>query len=100
MQNTAIPIPGQELSDGSIVTIASMKEQVTIMVTKTRPKKITFIGSDGKEYVFLFKGQEDLHLDERVMQLLHICNLMLSNKNHISAEDAWYFLSPLQPNAF
>uniref|UniRef100_A0A914Z0Q0 non-specific serine/threonine protein kinase n=1 Tax=Panagrolaimus superbus TaxID=310955 RepID=A0A914Z0Q0_9BILA len=89
MRNSAIPMPGQELQDGNIITIASMKEQVTIMVTKTRPKKITFIGSDGKEYVFLFKGHEDLHLDERVMQLLHICNLMLSDKKHISAEDAW-----------
>lgn len=28
-------------------------------------------------YPFLFKGQEDLHLDERIMQLLRVCNLML-----------------------
>ena len=89
MENTAIPIPGQELNEGKIVTIAKMKENVSVMLTKTRPKKITFIGSDGKEYVFLFKGQEDLHLDERVMQLLHICNLMLSDQKSIQPNDAW-----------
>lgn len=35
-------------------------------------------GSDGRKYTFLFKGMEDLHLDERIMQLLSICNNLLA----------------------
>uniref|UniRef100_A0A7E4VT79 non-specific serine/threonine protein kinase n=1 Tax=Panagrellus redivivus TaxID=6233 RepID=A0A7E4VT79_PANRE len=90
MNGTAVPLPGQELCPADeVVTIRSMKEHVSVLLTKTRPKKITFVGSDGKEYVFLFKGQEDLHLDERAMQLLQICNLMLSEKRTVNAGDAW-----------
>uniref|UniRef100_A0A158P8G8 PI3K/PI4K domain-containing protein n=1 Tax=Angiostrongylus cantonensis TaxID=6313 RepID=A0A158P8G8_ANGCA len=74
-----IPIPGQENMEYSeVVTIDRVLKNVLILPTKTRPKKIAFVGSEGKEHMFLFKGQEDLHLDERIMQLLHICNLMLA----------------------
>ncbi len=34
-------------------------------------------GSDGKKYTYLFKGLEDLHLDERIMQFLMIANKLL-----------------------
>uniref|UniRef100_A0A158R632 non-specific serine/threonine protein kinase n=1 Tax=Syphacia muris TaxID=451379 RepID=A0A158R632_9BILA len=78
MRDTKIPLPGQELKEFSeVVTVSQITKQAVILPTKTRPKKISFVGSDGKEYPFLFKGQEDLHLDERIMQLLRICNLML-----------------------
>ncbi|VDM42302.1 unnamed protein product [Toxocara canis] len=76
-----IPVPGQESKDFSdVVMIERVSKQSIVLPTKTRPKKIVFIGSDGVDYPFLFKGQEDLHLDERIMQLLHICNLMLAQK--------------------
>lgn len=50
------------------------------MPTKTKPKKLAFLGSDGQKYTYLFKGLEDLHLDERIMQLLNIVNDMLVSK--------------------
>lgn len=50
-----------------------------ILPTKTKPKKLAFIGSDGKRYTYLFKGMEDLHLDERIMQFLSIANLMMKD---------------------
>jgi PI-3-kinase-related kinase SMG-1 len=28
------------------------------------------VGDNGKRFTFLFKGLEDLHLDERIMQFL------------------------------
>ena len=34
-------------------------------------------GSDGKKYIYLFKGLEDLHLDERIMQFLMIANKLM-----------------------
>ncbi|KJH42634.1 FATC domain protein [Dictyocaulus viviparus] len=82
LSKSKIPIPGQEnIEYSEVVTIDRVLKNALILPTKTRPKKIAFIGSDGKEHMFLFKGQEDLHLDERIMQLLHICNLMLAGSS-------------------
>ena len=36
-----------------------------------------FMSSNGKSYHYLFKFQEDLHLDERVMQMLSVVNRLL-----------------------
>jgi FKBP12-rapamycin complex-associated protein len=35
-------------------------------------------GTDGKEYLFLLKGHEDIRQDERVMQLFGLVNTLLS----------------------
>ncbi len=48
----------------------SVVEQVLMLMTKTKPKKMTMVGSDGRAYTYLLKGREDLHLDERMMQVL------------------------------
>lgn len=78
-----IPMPGLEKqptlseSDTSlqgIVTVSSLSDHVTILPTKTRPKKLIMIGSDGKKYIYLLKGREDLRLDARIMQLLQAIN--------------------------
>ena len=34
-------------------------------------------GTDGKEYMFLLKGHEDLRQDERVMQFFSLVNSLL-----------------------
>lgn len=36
-----------------------------------------FVGSNGKDYMFLLKGHEDLRQDERVMQLFGLVNTLL-----------------------
>ncbi|KAK9129994.1 hypothetical protein Sjap_010481 [Stephania japonica] len=56
------------------VTIASFCEEVTILSTKTKPKKLSILGSDGQKYTYLLKGREDLRLDARIMQLLQAVN--------------------------
>ncbi|KAG0277332.1 Serine/threonine-protein kinase smg1 [Linnemannia exigua] len=94
----AIPSPNQ----GTGVTIQSFDQQVVVIPTKTKPKKLTLLGSDGKRYTYLFKGLEDLHLDERVMQLLRISNGMLqrdkeSSSRHLSARH--YAVVPLSDNS-
>lgn len=74
LKDTKIAMPGVE----SVVTVASINNNVAILPTFTKPKKLVFYGSDGKAYTYLFKGLEDLHLDERIMQLLCITNTLLS----------------------
>jgi PI-3-kinase-related kinase SMG-1 len=78
LQNTNISMPGVQPShDNDAVYIQSVDEIIHILPTKTKPKKLAFYGSDGKRYTYLFKGMEDLHLDERIMQFLSIANLMM-----------------------
>ena len=36
-------------------------------------------GSNGKDFMFLLKGHEDLRQDERVMQLFGLVNTLLNN---------------------
>ncbi|KAF9298818.1 Serine/threonine-protein kinase smg1 [Mortierella antarctica] len=98
IQSSLIDIP----SHISGITIQSFEQQVVVIPTKTKPKKLTLVGSDGKRYTYLFKGLEDLHLDERVMQLLRISNGMLqrdkeSNSRHLSSRH--YAVVPLSDSS-
>ncbi|KAK0173761.1 hypothetical protein PV328_006909 [Microctonus aethiopoides] len=82
MKDTCIAMPGVFAIDkNKIITIQSVDNNVQILPTKTKPKKLIFHGSDGHVYTYLFKGLEDLHLDERIMQFLSICNTMMSKNN-------------------
>ncbi|BBN09596.1 serine/threonine-protein kinase SMG1 [Marchantia polymorpha subsp. ruderalis] len=65
------------VSHSGMVTITAFDEQVAILATKTKPKKLSMLGSDGERYTYLLKGREDLRLDARIMQLLHAVNGML-----------------------
>ncbi|CAF1327016.1 unnamed protein product [Adineta steineri] len=78
IKHSAIPIPGE---DGQFLTIHSVGQTVQVLPTKTRPKKLMFVGSNGRRYQYLLKGLEDLHLDERIMQLLSIINVMFTKIN-------------------
>lgn len=60
------------------VTLESFQLEVSVLPTKTKPKKISMIGSDGRKHTYLFKGLEDLHLDERIMQFMAIVNNMFA----------------------
>lgn len=69
---------GDKNDNGRWIYIQSVENFVHILPTKTKPKKLAFYGSDGRRYNYLFKGLEDLHLDERIMQFLSIANSMMS----------------------
>ena len=45
--------------DGKILVLSSMR----------KPKRLTIIGDDTKEYMFLVKGGEDLRHDQRIEQV-------------------------------
>ncbi|KAI8377636.1 uncharacterized protein BYT42DRAFT_614302 [Radiomyces spectabilis] len=76
LKNTVIGLPGIHDSHASCF-IQTFGTSVVIIPTKTRPKKLKVVGTDGKKYSYLFKGLEDLHLDERIMQLLRTINGVL-----------------------
>lgn len=104
LQNTVITMPGVHTNRRTIrVTIKSVENTVAILPTKTRPKKLVFNGSDGKAYIYLFKGLEDLHLDERIMQLLSITNTMMArdseNNDNQTYRARHYSVIPLGPRS-
>ncbi|XP_073834492.1 serine/threonine-protein kinase Smg1 [Musca autumnalis] len=82
MRNTSIAMPGVDTYEKSAVYIKSVESTVFVLPTKTKPKKLSFCGSNGHNYTYLFKGQEDLHLDERIMQFLSISNSMMIRSNY------------------
>ncbi|KAF5814367.1 putative non-specific serine/threonine protein kinase [Helianthus annuus] len=77
LSSSDVPMPGQRgltTNLQGIITIVSFSQQIVILPTKTKPKKLVIVGSDGQTYPFLLKGREDLRLDARVMQLLQAIN--------------------------
>ncbi|XP_042907666.1 serine/threonine-protein kinase SMG1 isoform X2 [Parasteatoda tepidariorum] len=99
LKSTVIPMPGINKQFGG-VTVQSVHNVVSVLPTKTKPKKLAFIGSDGQRYTYLFKGLEDLHLDERIMQFLSIVNNMFAkNKRHGKHYARHYSVTPLGPRS-
>lgn len=109
-----IPMPGLEKrfslpeADGALAavpgipTMASFSQEVVILPTKTKPKKISIMGSDGQNYTFLLKGREDLRLDARIMQLLQAVNGLLHsshlNRAHL-VDIRHYSVTPISGRA-
>jgi serine/threonine-protein kinase mTOR len=73
-----------------------------VIKSKQRPRRLTIHGSDGKQYMFLLKGHEDLRQDERVMQLFGLVNMLLQADTNTYRHDLAiqrYAVIPLSPNS-
>ncbi|XP_057787544.1 uncharacterized protein LOC131004800 isoform X2 [Salvia miltiorrhiza] len=85
-----------------IIMIASFSEQLTILPTKTKPKKLIIMGSDGLKYTYLLKGREDLRLDARIMQLLQSVNGFLQSSSATRRQSLgirYYSVTPISGRA-
>eukprot|EP00979_Chaetoceros_neogracilis_P015731 scaffold6454_cov267-Chaetoceros_neogracile.AAC.7 len=95
-------VPGSYRVDGSFVKIERFYPSVHVITSKQRPRKIVLRGGDGKDYVFLLKGHEDLRQDERVMQLFGLVNALLARDRRTNNHDLniqRYTITPLSHNA-
>ncbi|XP_050514722.1 serine/threonine-protein kinase SMG1 [Diabrotica virgifera virgifera] len=103
LKDTVISMPGLASIAKKNVTISHVSNIVSILPTKTKPKKLVFYGSDGQTYTYLFKGLEDLHLDERIMQFLSIANTMMAQIADPSGSNFYkarhYSVIPLGPRS-
>jgi hypothetical protein len=59
------------------LTIEAFGPTALALATKTRPKRIRLLASDGSLHDFLLKGRDDLRMDERIMQILRTVNCLL-----------------------
>ncbi|RKP20433.1 hypothetical protein ROZALSC1DRAFT_28073 [Rozella allomycis CSF55] len=58
-------------------TIKDFKDQIQIMPSLQKPRKITIVGSDGLSYIFLCKPKDDLRKDNRLMEFNSMINRLL-----------------------
>lgn len=79
------PLPGAKLAaaasssgGGSWLCIAGFDKTVLVLPTKTRPKRLRLLATDGSVHAFLLKGRDDLRVDERIMQFMRTANTLLT----------------------
>ncbi|KAL3272654.1 hypothetical protein HHI36_014119 [Cryptolaemus montrouzieri] len=72
-----LAVPGSYSPGQPIIRIAHIHRSLEVITSKQRPRKLRIRGSNGKDYMFLLKGHEDLRQDERVMQLFGLVNTLL-----------------------
>lgn len=76
-ENLSIAVPGTFRCGHRITRISKFSQVLPVFSSKQHPRKMSLTGDDGREYVFLLKGHEDIRQDERVMQLFGLVNTLL-----------------------
>ncbi|XP_012551263.2 serine/threonine-protein kinase ATR [Bombyx mori] len=61
------------------VYIAGIKEHISILPSLQKPRKVTLIGSDGKDYIIMLKPRDDLRKDYRLMEFNGVVNRFLQD---------------------
>lgn len=92
-------LPGEKSQDLQMVTVRQISSVIQVLPTKTKPKQFKMIASDGRAYHYLLKGNEDLHLDEKIMQLMDHLNqlLLFQQKKRVSSRDGQLRNYPVLP---
>ncbi|XP_071056684.1 serine/threonine-protein kinase ATR [Onthophagus taurus] len=78
--------------------IVGIEDEIVILNSMQRPRKIVFRGSDGKRYVQMLKPKDDLRKDFRFMEFNDIVNQLLSRdpeSRHRRLNIRLYSVSPL-----
>ncbi|XP_059048718.1 serine/threonine-protein kinase mTOR-like [Achroia grisella] len=97
-----LAVPGSYVPNEKIIRISTIDSHLQVIKSKQRPRRLTIQGSDGKQYMFLLKGHEDLRQDERVMQLFGLVNTLLQADINTYRHDLAiqrYAVIPLSPNS-
>ncbi|KAJ3317785.1 serine/threonine-protein kinase M1 [Boothiomyces sp. JEL0866] len=71
------PVSNHNPFNSELPLIIGFEDDVQIMPSLQKPRKITMRGSDGKKYIFLCKPEDDLRKDSRMMELNSIINKLL-----------------------
>lgn len=73
----AVEIQGKLFFESTLT--ADIHDRIEIMPSLQKPKKLVFIGSDGKRYPFLCKPHDDLRKDARLMDFNSMINKLLKS---------------------
>eukprot|EP00796_Vickermania_ingenoplastis_P005790 gene5790-4141_t len=92
LRNLSIAVFGEyDIADPFFPTITSFSSALEVIPSKKRPRKIQLSGSDGRLYSYCLKGNEDIRMDERVMQLFGMVNVLLQHARVTSASSIHRF---------
>ncbi|CAJ1380493.1 unnamed protein product [Effrenium voratum] len=101
-----LPIETQVTADhnfcsGNFMRLHAASQNVQLLSTKTKPKKLSFEAEDGSWHSFLLKGRDDLRLDGRIMQLLRMANAVAQTRFGAAAVPRCrgYDVVPIAPRA-
>lgn len=81
-----------------IITIDSFEDEVLILSSLQKPRKLTAIGSDGRPYGLLCKPKDDLRKDQRLMEFNSMINRALKRDAEASRRQLYiktYAVTPL-----
>jgi serine/threonine-protein kinase ATR len=81
-----------------VVTISSFLEEVLILSSLQKPRKLTARGSDGRRYGLLCKPKDDLRKDQRLMEFNSMINRSLKRDAESSRRQLYiktYAVTPL-----
>ena len=79
------------------IFLKKMDKYLYVLNTKQRPRKISLIGTDNKEYKYLLKSHEDLRQDERIIQVFNFVNSMLTLNKELSTKNLFITIYPVIP---
>eukprot|EP00871_Galdieria_phlegrea_P003003 jgi/Galph1/3703/GphlegSOOS_G2332.1 len=70
-----------EFSNVELPSIEGVEEEIILMNSLMKPKRISLLGSDGKHYAFLCKREDsgDMRKDSRLMEFASVVNRLLRN---------------------
>ena len=74
--------------------------QLNVITSKQRPRRLSLRGSDGKQYAYLLKGNEDPRMDERAMAFFRLVNQLLETAPQTAEQKLAiirYSITPLSP---
>lgn len=63
------------------VVLLGFGDEITIMASLQKPRRIYITGSDGKSYPFLCKPKDDLRKDARLMEFNSMINKLLKKES-------------------
>jgi len=66
-------------------------DEIVILPSKQKPRKITVAGSDGVLYTFLCKPKDDLRKDAKVMEFNGLVNMLLRKDRETSKRNLCKF---------
>lgn len=96
LRNLSIAVFGEyDIQYTNFPTIASFSSKLDVIPSKKRPRRIRLSGSNGCMYTYCLKGNEDIRMDERVMQLFGMVNVLLSDAK--TAKSAFIHRFPVIP---
>jgi serine/threonine-protein kinase ATR len=75
--------------DQPLVTVAGVEDDIAVMSSLQKPKRIVLIGSDGKSYPFLAKPKDDLRKDSRMMEVAGVLNALFAEEPDARERDLY-----------